>query len=75
LQTVIGSLHKKYGDPTADQDTVFPLGGKVLDSGPNRYVAVWIFDSQGHPFKFAKDTKSPCRFGEGRMVIASAFSA
>jgi hypothetical protein len=52
LQTVVDSLHKKYGDDTANSNTEFRNHNKMLYSGPTNFSIIWLFDAQGHLFKF-----------------------
>jgi hypothetical protein len=52
LQTIVDSLHKKYGDDSANSKTEFRNHNKILDEGGGSFSIIWLFDTQGHLFKF-----------------------
>jgi len=70
LQTIVDSLHKKYGDDTASSNTAFRGGNKILFSGPTNFSIVWLFDAQGHLFKFPNNEPNLACLRELQVPIA-----
>ena len=71
LQTIVDSLHKKYGDDTANSNTEFRNHNKILFSGATNFSIIWLFDAQGHLFKFPNGEPSMSCLRELQVPIAA----